>query len=69
MTDGTQELEAGVGYYGLTTFFSGCQEPEVQAFGQCEDEGKAGCGSSFLVEVVGGQIVCRVGDIHSLLYP
>ena len=52
MTDGTQELEAGVGYHGLTTFSSGCQVPEVQALGQCEDEGEAGCIGSFLVEEV-----------------
>ena len=50
MTEGAQELEAGVRYHGLTTFSCGCQEPKVQAFGQCEDEGKAGFGGSLLVK-------------------
>ena len=50
VTDSTQELEAGVGYHGLTKVSCGCQELEVQAFGQCEDKGEAGCGGSLLVE-------------------
>ena len=49
MADGIQGLEAGVGYHGLTTETCGCQEPKVQALGQCEDEGKAGCGGSMLM--------------------
>ena len=69
MTDGTQELEAGVGYHGLKNNSCGGQEPKVRALGQCEDIGKAGCVGSFLVEVEGDQIVCEVGDSHSLLYP
>ena len=52
MTDGNQELEAGVGYHGLTTFSRGGQEPEVQALGQCEDVGEAGCVGSFSVKEV-----------------
>ncbi len=50
MTEGTQELEAGDGYQGLTTFSCDGQEPEVQAGGQCEDVGEAGCVGSCLVE-------------------
>ena len=51
MTEGIQGLEAGVGYHGLTTVSCGCQEPEVRALGQCEDEGEAGCIGS--LQVVG----------------
>jgi len=43
VTDGIQDLKAGVGYHERTTVSCGCQEPEVRALGQCEDEGKAGC--------------------------
>jgi hypothetical protein len=69
VTDGTQELEAGVWYHGLTTFSCGGQEPEVQALGQCEDIGEAGCVGSFSVEVKGDRIVYGGDDVHNLLYP
>jgi hypothetical protein len=68
VTDGTQELEAGVGYHGLTTLSCGDKEPKVQALGQCEDVGEAGCVGSFLVVGVVDRIVCRGGCVHSVLY-